>query len=171
MPHKRNPIRSENLTGLARVVRSNSLAAMENVALWHERDISHSSVERIIGPDSTSLMHFMYRRLTHVMDGLVVYREKMRANLDKSRGFPFSQNVLLALVRKGLVRQKAYEMVQSVAMACYKDGGFLLDALAANERIAEYLSRDELENCFDLKYMLRHTETILSRVLRESEGA
>ena len=171
MPHKRNPIRSENLTGLARVVRSNSIAAMENVALWHERDISHSSVERVIGPDSTTLMHFMYRRLSHVMDGLVVYRDKMKANLDKSRGFPFSQNVLLALVRKGIVRQKAYEMVQAVAMACYKDGGFLFDALAADEKVGEYLSRDELESCFDLSYMLRHTETILGRVLDDAQGA
>ena len=170
MPHKRNPIRSENLTGLARLVRGNAIAALENVALWHERDISHSSVERVIGPDSTTLMHFMYRRLTSVIDGLIVYPEKMKANLEKTQGFPFSQSVLLALIRKGIVRQRAYEMVQKVAMQCYSEGGNLLESLSQDPNISEYLSPSELENCFNLKNMLRHTETILDRVLPDKEG-
>jgi adenylosuccinate lyase len=169
MPHKRNPIRTENVSGLARVVRANALAAMENVALWHERDISHSSVERVIGPDSTGLMHFMYRRIASVLDGLVVYPERMMENLNQTGGFPFSQTVLLALVRKGLVRQEAYVMVQRIAMDCFENGGSLKEAVLRDSAIGEHLSKDELESCFSLDHMFRHVDTILGRVLNGTE--
>ncbi len=165
MPHKRNPIRTENVSGLARLVRSNANAAMENIALWHERDISHSSVERVIGADSTTLVHFMCGRIASVLEGLNVYPDRMMANLEQTRGFPFSQTVLLALVDKGLVRQRAYEMVQSVAMACFSSGGDLKEALKADADISEHLSSEELDRCFDLDHMFRHVDTILDRVL------
>ncbi len=164
MPHKRNPIASENLSGLARVLRGNALAAMENVALWHERDISHSSVERIIGPDSTILLDYMLNRLTRLLDTLVAYPERMRANMEITGGLLFSQRVLLALVGKGLSREDAYRMVQRNAMKVWQEGGHLRDRLAADPEVAAHLSIKELEALFDLRYHLKHVDAIFRRV-------
>ncbi|MEJ5349721.1 MAG: adenylosuccinate lyase [Desulfosoma sp.] len=164
MPHKRNPIASENLSGLARVLRGNALAAMENVALWHERDISHSSVERIIGPDSTILLDYMLNRLTRVLDKLVVYPEKMRQNMEITGGLLFSQRVLLALVAKGLTREEAYRLVQRNAMKVWQEGGHLKDRLLSDPEVTALLAEEELEELFDLKYHLKHVDTIFQRV-------
>ncbi|MGQ9485364.1 MAG: adenylosuccinate lyase [Desulfosoma sp.] len=164
MPHKRNPIASENLSGLARVLRGNALAAMENVTLWHERDISHSSVERIIGPDSTILLDYMLDRLTRVLERLVAYPEKMRQNMQITGGLLFSQRVLLALVAKGLTREEAYALVQRNAMKVWQEGGGLKDRLQADPDVAALLSASELEGLFDLGYHLKHVDTIFQRV-------
>ena len=164
MPHKRNPILSENLTGLARIVRSNSLAAMENVALWHERDISHSSVERVIGPDSTILIDFMLARLTKMIDGMVVYPDNMMANINKMKGLVFSQRVMLALVEKGVTREDAYELVQKNAMLVWKDGKDFKELLLNNKEILKNLEAEEIESLFDLKHHLKHVDDIFKRV-------
>jgi len=171
MPHKRNPIGSENLSGLARLVRANSVAAMENVALWHERDISHSSVERVIAPDSNILLDFMLHRLTLLLDRLVVYQDRMKANLDRTGGLFFSQRVLLALTEAGLDRDQAYRLTQRNAMATWNNGGNLKDRLLADPEVMEHLSKDDLENLFDLAYYLRHVDTIFSRVFDDTSGA
>ena len=171
MPHKRNPIGSENLSGLARLVRANSVAAMENVALWHERDISHSSVERVIAPDSNILLDFMLHRLTLLLDRLVVYQDRMKDNLDRTGGLFFSQRVLLALTESGLDRDRAYRLTQRNAMATWNKGGNLKDRLLADPDVMEYLSKDDLENLFDLAYYLRHIDTIFSRVFEDTSGA
>ena len=168
MPHKRNPIASENLSGLARVLRANALAAMENVALWHERDISHSSVERIIGPDSTILLDYMLTRLTRVLDKLVAYPDRMRRNLEITGGLLFSQRVLLALVGKGLTREDAYRLVQRNAMKVWQDGGHLKDRLGADPEVTAHLSAAELDALFDLGYHLKHVDTIFRRVFGPS---
>ena len=165
MPHKKNPILSENLSGLARLLRGYATTSMENVALWHQRDISHSSVERIIGPDATTLAHFMCKRLSKMLDGLVVFEDRMRARLEEGPGFQYSQNVMLALVRKGIIRQRAYEMVQRAAMRCHAEGGLLSERLREDGEVLQHLSAEELERCFDLDHMLRHVDTILERVL------
>jgi adenylosuccinate lyase len=164
MPHKRNPIGSENLCGLARLVRANANAAMENVALWHERDISHSSVERVIAPDSTILLDFMLHRLTNMLDRLVVYENRMKAHLDSTGGLFFSQRVLLALTESGLDRDEAYRLTQQHAMVVWSDGGVLKDRLAADPEVMQHLSRDELEELFDLDYYLKHVDTIFFQV-------
>ncbi|MBW1990577.1 MAG: adenylosuccinate lyase [Deltaproteobacteria bacterium] len=164
MPHKRNPILSENLCGLARVVRANALAALENQALWHERDISHSSVERVILPDSNILVDFMLARLTGLLRNLVVYPEQMQANLQLSRGLIFSQGVLLALVQKGLSRDEAYRLVQRAAMQVWEKGGDFAEVVARDEDIGKYLSQAELTRLFDLKYHLRHMADLFRRV-------
>jgi len=169
MPHKRNPILSENLCGLARVVRSNSLAAMENVALWHERDISHSSVERIIGPDSTILTDFMLTRLTNMLDNLVVYPDQMRRNLEKLGGIIHSQQVLLALINAGMTREEAYAVVQENAMRVWEDvregsGADFLAELAADTRVQKFIEYKELEKLFDAKLHLIHVDEIFERV-------
>ena len=164
MPHKRNPISSENLSGLARVLRGNALAAMENVPLWHERDISHSSVERIIGPDSTILLDYMLARLTRVLDKLVAYPENMLRNLDLTGGLFFSQQVLLALTEKGLSREEAYRLVQKDAMRVWEEGGQLKDVLGKDPEVSRHLSPEEIEGIFDLGYHLKHVETIFGKV-------
>jgi len=164
MPHKRNPVLAENLTGLARLVRSNSLAAMENVALWHERDISHSSVERIIGPDSTILLDFMLSRLTGLVRNLVVYPERMAHNLELTRGLIFSPRVMLALVEKGLPRERAYELVQKSAMRAWRGEGDFRSMLAADEAVREKMGATELEALFDISYYLKHVGYIMARV-------
>lgn len=164
MPHKRNPILTENITGLARIVRSNSLAAMENVALWHERDISHSSVERIIGPDSTILIDFMLARLTGLISGLNVYPENMKKNLEKTHGLIFSQQVLLALIEKGITREDAYKIVQENAMKVWENGSNFKELLTANKEVGKFLSKKELEEIFNLKYHLKHIDEIFKRV-------
>jgi adenylosuccinate lyase len=164
MPHKRNPILSENVTGLARLVRSHALAALENVALWHERDISHSSVERVIGPDATVLMDFMLHRFAGVVEGLVVYPKNMMANLEKTGGLVFSQRVLLALVDKGLERQQAYVYVQRNAMPVWEEGKDFLTLLLADGGIREHLSEDDVRDCFSLEWHQRHVQSIFDRV-------
>jgi adenylosuccinate lyase len=164
MPHKRNPVASENLCGLARLVRANAIAAMENVALWHERDISHSSVERVIAPDSTILLDFMLHRLTRVLDTLLVYPERMKRNLEATGGLFFSQRVMLALTEKGLSREEAYVLVQRHAMAAWNSGTILKDHLSSDSEINKYLSNDDLDRLFDMEYYLKHVDTIFSRV-------
>ena len=162
MPHKRNPVLTENLTGLARLVRGMALPAMENVALWHERDISHSSVERMIGPDATITLDFALVRLTNVVENLVVYPERMQANLDKLGGLVHSQRVLLALTQAGVSREDAYRLVQRNAMPVWRGEGQFLDLLKADDEVV--LSDDALEALFDLGYHFKHVDTIFDRV-------
>lgn len=164
MPHKRNPISSENLMGLARVVRSNAWAAMEDVALWHERDISHSSVERIIAPDSTILMDYMLDRITRLMDQLVIYPQVMKSNLEKSRGLIFSEGVMLRLVRKGLSREEAYDLVQKAAFQVLARKQEFQAVLLQDPKILSHLKGEEIRECFDLSHSLRYVETIFQRV-------
>ena len=166
MPHKRNPILSENVTGLARLMRSYALAALENVALWHERDISHSSVERVIAPDATIALDFMLRRMTYVLGGLCVYPENMKRNLEKSGGAVFSEAVLLALVDKGVSRDAAYRMVQRHALKIARDGGELKDELLKDREITSYLSAREVEAVWGLKHHLANVDFIFRRVFR-----
>ena len=166
MPHKRNPILSENVTGLARLMRSYALAALENVALWHERDISHSSVERVIAPDATIALDFMLRRMTYVLGELCVYPENMKRNLEKSGGAVFSEAVLLALVDKGLSRDAAYRMVQLHALKIARDGGELKDELLKDREITSYLSAREVEAVWGLKHHLANVDFIFRRVFR-----
>lgn len=166
MPHKRNPVLTENLTGLARMVRGYVTPALENVALWHERDISHSSVERFIGPDATVTLDFALARLTTVVDKLVVYPERMQKNLDRMGGLVHSQRVLLALTQAGLSREDSYALVQRNAMKVWQSDGelSLLDLLKADPEVAQRLSSDQLEDLFDLGYHLKHVDTIFDRV-------
>ena len=166
MPHKRNPILTENLTGLARMVRSAVIPALENVALWHERDISHSSVERFIGPDATITLDFALARLTGVVDKLVVYPERMAKNLDRMGGLVHSQRVLLALTQAGVSREDAYALVQRNAMKVWEADGALslLDLLKADVEVTAKLSASELEALFDLDYHFRHVDTIFADV-------
>ena len=164
MPHKRNPIVSENLCGLARLVRANSLAAMENVALWHERDISHSSVERVILPDSTILIDYMLARVTDLIEHLVVYPERMKRNLELTGGLVYSQRVLLALIGRGAQRKESYEAVQRNAMAAWRGGGAFSDLISKDAFITKHLSAKDIEACFDPSYYLRHLGDIYRRV-------
>lgn len=164
MPHKRNPILCENLCGLARIVRGNAAVALENMSLWHERDISHSSAERIIMPDSTILIDFMLHRLMEVLKGMQVYVEKMKENLNITKGLIFSQGVLLALIKKGLSRKTAYELVQKNAMRVWKERVDLKGLLLKDANIRKHLSEIEIEDIFDLKKHLRHVETIFSGI-------
>ncbi len=164
MPHKRNPILSENLTGLARLMRGYADAAMETVALWHERDISHSSVERVIGPDATVTVHFMLRRLKGLVQGLVVYPEHMRRNLEKSGGIYFSQRVLLALVEAGLSREEAYARVQRNAMLTWSEGGWLPDRLAADPEVGGVLGAATVGELCNLAWYVRHARDVQARV-------
>jgi adenylosuccinate lyase len=166
MPHKRNPVLTENLTGLARMVRSAVTPALENVALWHERDISHSSVERFIGPDATITLDFALSRLTGVIDKLVVYPERMQRNLDRMGGLVHSQRVLLALTQAGLARDDAYRLVQKSAMKVWESDGqlSLLELLKADPEVAAALSPAELEARFDLDYHFKGVDTIFARV-------
>jgi len=167
MPHKRNPISAENLSGLARVVRSNSLAAMENVILWHERDISHSSVERIIIPDSTILVDYMLMRFNHLVDRLFVYPQNMKRNMLLSKGLFHSETVMLALVAKGLSRETAYSYVQRNAMEVWKEGGDFKEHLQNDRDIKKYLSNREIADCFDLSHMLKKVDYIFMRVFKK----
>lgn len=164
MPHKRNPILSENLTGLARLMRGYAQAAMEDVPLWHERDISHSSVERVIGPDATVTLHFMLRRLRGLVAGLVVYPENMKRNLAKSGGLYFSQKVLLALVESGLSREESYARVQKNAMTVWASGGWLPDELAADPLVGGVLGAERIAELCDLGWYVRHAREVQARV-------
>ena len=164
MPHKRNPIVSENLCGLARLVRANSLAAMENVALWHERDISHSSVERVILPDSTIVIDYMLAKVTELIQHLVVYPANMKRNLELTGGLVYSQRLLLALIEKGAQRKDSYEAVQRNAMASWSGSGRLEELVSKDPFIRQYLKKSEISACFNPKYYLRHVDDIFKRV-------
>jgi adenylosuccinate lyase len=166
MPHKRNPVLTENVTGLARMVRSYAIPAMENVALWHERDISHSSVERYIGPDATITLDFALARMTGVIEKLVVYPERMQKNLDATHGLVHSQRVLLALTQAGLAREDSYRLVQKNAMRAWNGEGNLLDLLKADPDVSKALPADKLESMFDLGYHLKAVDTIFNRVFK-----
>jgi adenylosuccinate lyase len=170
MPHKRNPVLTENLTGLARMVRGYVTPALENVALWHERDISHSSVERFIGPDATITLDFALARLTSVVDKLLVYPERMQKNLDRMGGLVHSQRVLLALTQAGLSREDSYALVQRNAMKVWESDGrlSLLELLKADPQVSERLSTEQLEALFDLGYHVKHVDTIFDRVFGRS---
>ncbi len=167
MPHKRNPVGCENLTGLSRIVRSNAMASLENIPLWHERDISHSSVERVIFPDSTILIDFMLKRLINILKDMIVYPERMKKNLYLTGGLIYSQRVLLELVRKGLDRDRAYRIVQRNAMKGWQEGRSFKDLLREDEDVKKYLSETELENCFDNTYYLKHVDYIFERVFKD----
>ena len=164
MPHKRNPVLTENVTGLARMVRSYAIPAMENVALWHERDISHSSVERYIGPDATITLDFALARMTGVIEKLVVYPDRMQKNLDATHGLVHSQRVLLALTQAGLAREDSYRLVQKNAMRAWNGEGNLLDLLKADPDVSKALPASQLEAMFDLGYHLKAVDTIFKRV-------
>jgi adenylosuccinate lyase len=164
MPHKRNPIGSENLCGLARLVRANSLAALEDVALWHERDISHSSVERVILPDSTILVDYMLARLTEIIKTLVVYPSRMKQNLDLTGGLIYSQRLLLELVERGAQRKEAYEAVQRCAMGAWKGRAGFQELIGKDPLVTKYLTSLRIQACFDPKYYLRHLDKIYQRV-------
>jgi adenylosuccinate lyase len=170
MPHKRNPVLTENLTGLARMVRGYVTPALENVALWHERDISHSSVERFIGPDATITLDFALARLTSVVDKLLIYPERMRKNIDRMGGLVHSQRVLLALTQAGLSREKSYALVQRSAMKVWESDGALslLDLLKADPEVSQRLSDEQLDALFDLDYHLAHVDTIFGRLFGTS---
>ncbi len=163
MPHKRNPVSCEQICGLARLVRSNAQAALENVALWHERDISHSSVERVILPDSTILLDYMLHQMTRIIEGLEVYPERMRENMERSFGLMFSQRVLLLLAERGLPRQAAYDLVQRNAMRAWRERTAFRDLLAADPDITAKLAPAELETCFDPSWYLRNVDAVFRR--------
>ena len=167
MPHKRNPVLTENLTGLARLVRSMAMPAMENIVLWHERDISHSSVERNIGPDATVTLDFMLARLTDVVDRLVVYPDNMRRNLDLHGGLVHSQRVLLALTQAGLGREEAYRIVQASAMRAWRGEGGFRELIGQDTQVRAALDEGQLDALFDLDYHLKHVDTIFSRVFAD----
>jgi len=169
MPHKRNPVLSENLSGLARLMRSYAQAALEDVALWHERDISHSSVERIIAPDATILLDFMLYRFTGLVKSLVVYPERMRANLNMTRGIIFSQKVLLKLTEKGMLREDAYTVVQRNAMQSWHEGKEFKYLLSNDSAITSYLTPEDVENVFKFESFLKHIDFIFSRVFGEKQ--
>lgn len=163
MPHKRNPITCERISGMARLVRGNALASMENIALWHERDISHSSVERVILPDSTINVDYCIKKFTNIIDKLLVYPEAMMENLNKTGGLIFSQRILIALVSKGVLREDAYRWVQRNAMKRWLEKEDFKTNISKDEDIVKYLSQDEIDECFKVDYFLRHVDMIMAR--------
>lgn len=164
MPHKRNPITSERVSGLSRVLRGNAVAALENQALWHERDITHSSVERVIIPDSTITLYYMLDKFIKVMKNLLVYPENMMENINKTHGLVFSQRILLALVGKGITRERAYELVQRNAMECWKTRTFLKDLVMNDQDVRALLTEEEIEGLFNFDYHLAQVDTIFARL-------
>jgi adenylosuccinate lyase len=164
MPHKRNPIGSENMTGMARVLRGYVTTAYENVALWHERDISHSSAERIILPDATIAINYMLHRFSNIVKNLTVFPENMKRNIDKTHGVIFSQRVLLALIDKGMTREAAYDMVQPKAMEAWETGIHFKQLVEADEKITAHLSKQEIADCFDYTYHLKNVDVIFQRI-------
>ena len=171
MPHKRNPVGCEQISGSARILRANAIAALENVPLWHERDISHSSVERVILPDSTILLDFVLHRFTGIVDGLLVYPERMRENMDRMKGLVYSQTLLLALARAGMTREEAYEAVQRAAMRVWAGEGSFLDMVLEESKVVLALGRKGIEACFDPARHLRHVPAIFRRVFGRGPGA
>ncbi|MCL6582252.1 MAG: adenylosuccinate lyase [bacterium] len=169
MPHKKNPVVSEQMCGLARILRANAIAAIENVPLWHERDISHSSVERIIAPDSTILLDYMLNTMSRLIENLQVYPDRMRKNLELTQGLIFSQRVLLELVAKGVLRDEAYRMVQQNAMRCWQGEGSFQNLLSQDPDISRYLTPQELAACFDVSYHLKYIDILFHRVFHEQE--
>jgi len=169
MPHKRNPVGCENLTGLARLVRANAMAALENIALWHERDISHSSAERVIIPDSSILVDYMLNRIKGILEGLYIYPNRMKENMSKSYGLYTSQRVMLALIDKGLDRESAYSIVQKNAMKSWKAGVQFRKLLLKDKEVKKYLTAKEIMNIFDLKYYLKDVDYIFKRVFGSSK--
>lgn len=163
MPHKRNPITGERISGMARLVRGNAIAAMEDITLWHERDISHSSVERVILPDSTINVDYCCRKLTNLVDKLLVYPDAMMANLNKTGGLIFSQRIMLAVVSKGVLREDAYKWVQRNAMARWLKGEDFRTNVEKDPDITKYLTKEEIDNCFDYKWFLRNVDMIMAR--------
>jgi len=164
MPHKRNPVTCERICGLARILRSNTLSSLENISLWHERDISHSSVERVIIPDTTIILDYILNKFIQILEGLVVYPENMLANLIKTKGLIFSQRILLELMQKGLARSPAYRIVQRLAFSAIEEGIEFKDALLKDREIQKFLSREEIESCFDLDYYLKNIDLIFKRL-------
>lgn len=167
MPHKRNPVISEQLSGLARVLRANATASLENIALWHERDISHSSVERIIIPDSTILLDYMLDKLNSLIKNLQVYPENMKNNMEKLRGVVYSQHIMLELVKRGISREDAYKMVQKIAMEVWHTDHFFKEMILNSKEIKDILSKEVLEECFDVRYHLRNIDKIYDRVFNQ----
>lgn len=167
MPHKRNPIGSENLSGLARLLRGYALSALENIPLWHERDISHSSVERVIGPDATILLDYMLQRLANLYRGLIVYPERMKRNMEITRGLYHSEAILLSLVKKGLTRQEAYKITQGIAMPCFLNNLDFVECLKKNEGLGKHLSAEEIDRITDDSHYFEQVDMIFKRVLGE----
>ncbi|GAI80033.1 unnamed protein product, partial [marine sediment metagenome] len=165
MPHKRNPILCERLCGMSRLVRSHVIVALENIALWHERDISHSSCERIIFPDSTTLIDYSLEKLLFILKNLTVDEKRLKRNIDMTKGLIFSQSILLKLIEKGMSREDAYKIVQSDAMKVWKDEKDFLTVLLGDKKIKKLLTRNELESCFDINYYLKNIEYIYKKVL------
>lgn len=164
MPHKRNPVGSENMSGLSRVLRGYMMTAYENVALWHERDISHSSAERIILPDATIVLNYMLNRFSNIVKNLTVYPENMKRNMTKTYGLIYSQRVLLSLIDKGMVREEAYDLVQPKAMEAWERGVQFRELIENEPRITSVLTPEEIDDCFDYKHHLKHVDTIFSRI-------
>ena len=164
MPHKRNPVTCEQISGLARVVRSNLLAGLENITLWHERDISHSSVERVILPDSTILVDYLLAKTTRLLERLLVYPERMLENLNLMKGLVFSGQLLLDLTHKGVSREQAYQWVQRNAMRVWSEGAQFKSLVLQDEEILQHLTRSEIETSFDLEHQLRHVDAVFERV-------
>jgi adenylosuccinate lyase len=164
MPHKRNPIGSENITGLARVIRGHMLTSYENVSLWHERDISHSSAERVILPDATQALNYMLRRFMNIVKNLTVFPENMKRNMDRTFGLIYSQQVMLKLIEKGMSREQAYDTVQPRAMQAWEEQRSFRAIVDEDPTVSSALSKEELDECFDYRYHLKHVDTIFQRL-------
>ncbi|MCA9408807.1 MAG: adenylosuccinate lyase [Candidatus Omnitrophica bacterium] len=164
MPHKRNPVTCERISGLSRLLRSNAQAAFENISLWHERDISHSSVERVILPDSAIALNYMFHKIIPIIDGLLVYPKNMIFSLSKTKGLIYSQRVLLELMKKGLTREAAYEIIQRCAMQVWQETSDFKDILYRDRKVRKYLKPNEIDTCFDIKYYTRHSDRIFKKV-------
>ncbi len=163
MPHKRNPVTCERICGLSRILRANAMVAFENINLWHERDISHSSAERVILPDSTIALNYMLNKFIPIVEGLLVYPKNMIASLSKTRGLIYSQRILLELMKKGLPRDTAYEIIQSCAMQVWQESTEFKDVLYRDRRVRKYLSKNEIDGCFDIKFYIRHRDKVFKR--------
>ncbi|MBQ5419510.1 MAG: adenylosuccinate lyase, partial [Selenomonas sp.] len=163
MPHKRNPINCERISGMARLVRGNAVAALEDITLWHERDISHSSVERVILPDSTINVDYCTRKLTNIIDKLLVYPDKMLHDMERTGGLIYSQRIMLSVVSKGVLREDAYKWVQRNAMKRWMEGQDFRTSVENDPDITKYLTKEEIDDCFDYKYFLRHVDMIFER--------
>jgi adenylosuccinate lyase len=164
MPHKRNPIGSENMSGLARVIRGHMISAYENVPLWHERDISHSSVERVILPDATQLINYMLNRFGNIVKNLTVFPDNMKRNMERTYGLIYSQRVLLKLIDKGLSREEAYDTVQPRAMQAWEEQRPFRELIESDEKVKAMLTAEEIEDCFDYSWHLKHVDTIFERL-------